>query len=77
MARQKKKDEYIILLKRLDNNSNIVEVFCKDGNNLIYAKDFKINNNEFNYCALYIKDNIKSKYEIQGILPTIKKIKIY
>ena len=66
-------------MKRLDNSSNIVEVFSKDGNNLIYAKDFKISNNEFKReigkFSLYIKDNIKSKYEVQGILPTIKPLK--
>lgn len=71
-----KNKKYIILKKKDKNNSNLLEVFDKDGNKLLSATDFKINDEEFKRrvgnFTLWIKGNVISKYEVEDKLPRIK-----
>lgn len=71
-----KNKKYIILMKKDKNNSNLLEVFNKDGNKLLSATDLKINDEEFKRrignFTLWIKGNVISKYEVEDKLPIIK-----
>lgn len=71
-----KNKKYIILMKKDKNNTNLLEVFLLDGNKLLSATDFKINDEEFKRrignFTLWIKGNVISKYEVEDKLPIIK-----
>jgi len=72
----KRNKKYIIVVKKIDNRSNMIEVFDKNGNNLVFAEDLKINDVEFKRkigkFSLTIKHDVISKYEVNDTLPIIK-----
>lgn len=72
----KKKRKHILVVKRIDNESNQIEVWDKNGNNIVFAEDFKLNDGGFKRViskfTFFIKENAITRYPIQDKFPIIK-----
>lgn len=87
----KKNRKYIIVLKKIDKDTNLIEVFDLRGNDILFAKDIRKNNDTFereigkisltikndkNVINYYIKDSLPAIQHLKPTTETVRNTKI-